>query len=110
MGEDTFPQRIQQTVREIVGAGEPDAIALWEFPEEDFPAWIELTGASHVLSYGAYAAMLAAVQADQERQGRRVRRARFGVDRMRAALVRLGWPNTPDHRAAIVAGVAAGEL
>lgn len=78
-------------------------ITLWEFPAADFDAWCELVGAPEVASHADYMALLAAVQADQERQGREVRRVRMTVAEMRAALAERGLPNTPDNRAAITA-------
>jgi len=82
-------------------SGEPEAIVLWEFPAADFAGWCDLVGEPEVATHAEYLALLAAVQADQERQGRRVLRARFPVARMRAELAARAWPNTPDHRAAV---------
>jgi hypothetical protein len=81
---------------------QPDEIALWEFPADDFAAWRDLVGSPQVASHAEYMAMLAAVQADQERQGRAVRRVRMTVAAMRVALAEAGLENTPNHRAAII--------
>ena len=85
---------------------EPDCIALWEPPPEDHAAWQGLTG--EAMTHEEYLTLLAAVQADQERQGRTVRRARFSVARMRQELSDRDWPNDPPHRAAVTGLVAAG--
>lgn len=79
-----------------------DRIALWLFPESDFDAWYELVGAPEVADYGGYLDMLAAVQADQERQGRIVARVEMTVAEMIDALRKRGWENTPDRRAAVI--------
>ena len=81
----------------------PDAICLWEFPESDFGAWCELVETPEVDEYGDYITLLAAVQADQERQGRNVVRVRMTVAEMIDALANQRMKNTPDNRAAIVA-------
>lgn len=47
-------------------------ITLWEFPAADFADWQALVGSPEVASHADYMALLAAVQADQERQGREV--------------------------------------
>ncbi len=78
-------------------------IALWEFPAADFDAWRELVGTPEVASHADYMALLAAVQADQERQGMEVRRVKMTVAEMRAELVARGLTNTPDNRAAVTA-------
>lgn len=81
---------------------------LWEFPVADFAAWCELTGETKLASHAEYMALLAAVQADQERQGREVRRVRMTVDEMRDKLADKKWDNTPDNRAAVI-GLRGGE-
>jgi hypothetical protein len=81
----------------------PDQICLWVFPESDFAAWCELVGTPQVDDYAGYLTMLAAVQADQERQGRKVVRVPMTVAEMTATLESRGWQNTPDQRAAIIA-------
>lgn len=78
-------------------------IALWEFPATDFDAWCQLVGTPEVASHADYMALLAAVQADLERQGREVHRVQMTVAEMRAELAARGLPNTPDNRAAITA-------
>lgn len=78
-------------------------IYLWDFPPEDFEAWRALVGDPEVDSHSAYLTLLAAIQADQERQGHPVRRVRFSVAEMRLWLVTEGLENTPDNRALVVA-------
>ncbi len=77
-------------------------LAIWQFPEEDFAAWKKLTG-DRAANYRAYMDVLAAVQADQERQGRTVVRKRFSVAEMRRRLTETGLENTTDNRALITA-------
>jgi hypothetical protein len=79
-----------------------DRVTLWVFPESDFAAWRELIGAPHVDDYASYLTMLAAIQADQEWQGRKVVRVQMSVAEMIDALADHGWANSPDNRAAIV--------
>jgi hypothetical protein len=80
-----------------------DKVNLWVFPENDFAAWCELVGASLVGSHAGYMTLLAAVQADVERQGLVVRRVMLTVAEMRESLAAHNWPNTPDYRAAVIA-------
>jgi hypothetical protein len=78
-------------------------ITLWEFPDADFADWLALVGKAEVASHADYMALLAAVQADLERQGREVVRVKMTVAEMRAGLAERGLENTPDNRAAITA-------
>jgi len=78
-------------------------ICLWVFPERDFADWCELVGSPQVASYGEYLTLLAAVQADQERQGHRAARIAMTVAAMRAGLAARGLENTPDARATVLA-------
>ena len=77
-------------------------IALWWFPPEDFAAWCELVGTPEVHTYADYVTLLAAMEVDQERQGRTVVRVRMTVRQMRERLKEHGYENTPDKRAAII--------
>jgi hypothetical protein len=61
-----------------------------------------------VNTYDEYLTLLAAVQADQERQGRNVLRVKMAVGEMRRRLNKRRLPNTPDNRAAIC-GLAVNE-
>lgn len=80
-----------------------DRINLWQFPECDYTAWCELVGGtSQVASHAEDMAMLAVVQADQERQGRQVVRVEISVAEMIAELDRRGWKNSPAMRAAVI--------
>ena len=56
-----------------------------------------------VATYAEYLALLDFVERDLARDGRPVRRLRFGVARMRDELERRRWPNTTDRRAAVLA-------
>jgi len=78
-------------------------ICVWVFPEADFADWCELVGTPQVVDYAGYLALLAAVEADQERQGHVVRRVEMTVAQMREALVERDLPNTPVARAAVLA-------
>lgn len=78
-------------------------IRLWQFPESDFPAWRELVGESECETFADYMSLLAAVQADQERQGRTVARVKMTVSEMRQRLNELILTNTPDNRALVLA-------
>ena len=80
-------------------------LALWRFPESDFAAWCELVGTPDVTDFAGYLTLLAAVQADQERQGREVVRVKLTVAEMRAALAEHDLENTADNRAAITASL-----
>jgi hypothetical protein len=78
-------------------------IKLWVFPAADFAAWCELVGSTELADHPAYMAMIAAIQADQERQGFTVDRVGMRVASMQSALAARNLPNTPDNRALIVA-------
>lgn len=78
-------------------------IKLWIFPEKDFADWCELVGSPQVASYSEYLTLIAAVQADQERQGREVLRVCFTVADMIAGLAESNLENTAHNRAAITA-------
>jgi hypothetical protein len=78
-------------------------ICRWIFPPADFPAWRELVSDTDLASHADYLALVAAVQADQERAGRTVQRIKMTVAEMAAALAESGWPNTPEYRAAVFA-------
>ena len=77
-------------------------IHLLVFPASDFAEWSELVATPQVRSYQEYLTLIAAVQADQERQGIEVRRVSFTVAEMRRRLAEAGLPNTPDSRARII--------
>lgn len=77
-------------------------IHLWAFPESDFAEWCELVATPQVRSYQEYLTLIAAVQADQERQGIEVRRVEMTVAEMRRRLAEAELPNTPDSRATVI--------
>ena len=81
-------------------------LALWQFPESDFAEWCELVGTPNVTDFAGYLTLLAAVQADQERQGRDVVRVKLTVAAMLAMLAEHDLENTADNRAAITARLA----
>ncbi len=54
-------------VRTLADLRPADAVVLWEFPEQDFPAWRQLIGETRLTTYAEYLTLLASVQADQER-------------------------------------------
>ena len=108
----------KQCARSASGAGAifppganpmPDQICLWEFPAADFPDWLALVGESECQTHADYQTLLAAIQADLERQGHSVIRVRMTVAEMHAGLAAKSWPNTPDNRAAVIALTHGGE-
>lgn len=78
-------------------------LALWQFPESDLESWCELVGTPEVNDFAEYITLLAAVQADQERQGREVVRVKFTVAEMRSSLAERGLENIAGNRATITA-------
>lgn len=78
-------------------------ICLWEFPAADFADWLVLVGKPECRSHGDYLTLLAAVQADQERQGQEVVRMKMTVAAMREALESAGRENTAANRATVIA-------
>ena len=62
-------------------------------------------------SHGRYLALVAAIQADVERSGKRVVRVRMPVSAMIAELEKHGWPNDTKHRAKVIGerGAIGGE-
>jgi len=88
------------TIRELPERA--DGILLWEFPEEDFAAYLAMPDTPPLESHGHYLAALAAIQADVERTGRLVRRVRVPVATMIAELKRRNWPNDTQYRARLL--------
>lgn len=84
-----------------------DEITLWIFPRDDFAAWRAMPDTPPLKSYDEYLTVLAAIQADKEREGAVVRRVEFPVATMLAELTRHGWPNDCKHRAAVL-GLVGG--
>jgi hypothetical protein len=58
-------------------------------------------------TYGDYLAAIAALQADLERRGSIVVRAKFSVATMLAELQERGWPNDVKHRAGVTGELGA---
>ncbi len=83
-------------------------IALWLFPESDFEAWRALVANPVCGTYAEYLTLLAAIQADLERQGHDVRSVKMTVAAMRAGLAAHGLDNTPDNFARVRAGRPSG--
>jgi len=83
----------------------PDmTVFLWEFPAEDFDDWRRFVRADqNIKTISDYRTMMAAIQADLERQGLSVTRVRITVREMEERLSRLELPNTPESRAAALA-------
>lgn len=61
-----------------------------------------MVATAQVATFTEYLDLVAALQADQERSGRTVRRVQMTVAEMRAALAVHDWPNDPQHRAAVI--------
>lgn len=102
----SYAQKAIDTIREL--PQEADGILLWEFPEEDFAAYLAMPDTPPLESHGHYLAVLAAIQADVERTGRLVRRVRVPVATVVAELARHGWPNDTQHRAKAIGELGAG--
>jgi len=95
-----YAQKAIGTRREL--PQEANGIFLWEFPEEDFAAYLAMPDTPPLESYGHYLAVLATIQADVEKTGRLVRRVRVPVATVVAELARHGWPNDTQHRAMVI--------
>ena len=92
-------RRLRRAVRLAAVEHEARIVALWEFPAQDYEAWKTLIadqpGCWQIgRDYEEYLALLAGIERDCRRDGRIVRRAKFGVARMREELLQRGWPNT----------------
>lgn len=112
MADRKSDRRVARAVRRLAEEQAADCLALWEFPNQDFPAWRRLVGETRSPTchdYEHYQRLLAAVEAEAIRTGRRVLRARFGVARMRDELTARGLPNTPPNRAAITGELALAQ-
>ena len=96
----SYAQKAIDTIREL--PQEADGILLWEFPEEDFAAYLAMPDTPPLESHGHYLAVLAAIQADVEETGRLVRRVRVPVATVVAELTRHRWPNDTQHRAMVI--------
>lgn len=72
-------------------------IKLWEFPAADFADWNALVGSPEVASHADYMTLLAAVQADNERQGYKVLRVKMTVAKGTPA----PWRHTSRNRRAL---------
>ena len=85
-----YTRKAIKTIRELPQGA--NGVLLWEFPAEDFDAWRAMPNTPAMNSYGDYLALVAAIQADVERSGRRVVRLRASV-----ATIPLGarwrWPS-----------------
>lgn len=80
---------------------------LWEFPESDFAAYQAMPDVPRLESYGQYLAVIAAMQADLERQGAHVARVQIPVATMLAELEKHNWPNDTEHRAGVTGELGA---
>ena len=83
-------------------------IAVWKFALPfrqqllDFAAYLAMPDTPRLESHGHYLALVAAIQADVERSGKRVMRVRIPVATMIAELGKHGWPNDTKHRAKVI--------
>jgi len=77
-------------------------VYLWEFPEEDFAAYLAMPDTPRLESHGDYLAVVAAIQADLEGRGTQVRRGRMPVATMIAELEKHNWPNGVQHRTKVI--------
>jgi hypothetical protein len=84
-----------------------DGVFLWEVPEGDFAAYLAMPDTPALESHGHYLALVAAIQADVERSGKRVMRVRIPVSAMIAELEKHNWPNDTKHRAKVIGLLAA---
>ena len=83
-------------------------VYLWEFPEEDFAAYLAMPDTPRLESHDHYLAAIAAIQADVEQRGTRVVRLRVPVATMLAELENRNWPNDAQHRAMVIGELWAG--
>ena len=79
-----------------------DGVFLWEVSEGDFAAYLAMPDTPRLESHGHYLALVAAIQADVERSGKRIMRVQFPVATMIAELEKHNWPNDTKHRAKII--------
>jgi hypothetical protein len=76
-------------------------IALWIFPPDDIVAWQALTGFH--LNYAEYLSVQRSLQSRAEADGHSVQIVRMAVEEMQRRLLDASLPNTPEHRAQIIA-------
>ena len=82
-------------------------VFMWEVPPEDFDAYLAMPDTPAPESHGHYLALVAAIQADVERTGKRVMRVRIPVSTVIAELDRHNWPNDTKHRAKVIGELGA---
>ncbi|MHB9044301.1 MAG: hypothetical protein ACYC35_00025 [Pirellulales bacterium] len=82
-------------------------VYLWEFPEEDFAAYLAMPDTPRLESHGHYLAAIAAIQADVEQRGTHVARVRVPVAAVVAELAKHNWPNDTQHRATVIGELGA---
>ncbi len=104
----SYAQKVIEAVRGIPHDAKQAAKAcLWEFPESDFAAYQAMPDVPRLKSYGDYLAVIAAMQADLERQGTCVVRVQIPVATMLAELEKHHWPNDTEHRAGVTGELGA---
>ena len=105
MTDKSYAQKAVEAVRGIPNNAR--RVYLWEFPEADLAAHQALPDTPRMKTYGDYLAAIAALQADLERRGSIVVRAKFSVATMLAELQERGWPNDVKHRAGVTGELGA---
>jgi hypothetical protein len=103
--DKSYAQKAVEAVRGIPNNAR--RVYLWEFPEADLAAHQALPDTPRMKTYGDYLAAIAALQADLERRGSIVVRAKFSVATMLAELQERGWPNDVKHRAGVTGELGA---
>jgi hypothetical protein len=96
----SYPKKAIDKVREL--PQEADGVFLWEVSENDFAAYLAMPDTPRLESHGHYLALVAAIQADVGRSGKRVVRVRIPVATMMAELKKHNWPNDTKHRAKVI--------
>ncbi len=107
MTDKSYAQKAVEAVRDI--PNDAGRVFLWEFPESDFAAYLAMPDTPRLESHGQYLAVIAAMQADLERQGICVVRVKMTVATMLAELERHGWPNDTKHRTKVTGEQGANQ-
>ena len=107
MTDKSYAQKAVEAVRGI--PHDAGRVFLWEFPESDFAAYLAMPDTPRLESHGQYLAVIAAMQADLERQGTRVVRVQMTVATMLAELEKHGWPNDTKHRTQVTGEQGANQ-
>ncbi len=103
--DKTYAQNAIQAIRAL--PRQADGVILWEYPEQDLAAYLTMPDTRAFKTYGDYLAVIAAIQADIERQGKIVVRVKATVADVVAELGKRGLPNNNQNRAAVLGLLAS---